>query len=190
MIAIFGEYALRVAALKTNPHVRNFLEKLLELEKTIKTVSELLDEWVIFQRNYLYLSGIFALEEITRALPRESKAFLHVQALYSSSTTAFKAAPQVYRISLREHYLTALVRNNLECEGIRAGLVGLLDKKRGHFPRLFFLSNEELVDIVGQGPGLVEAIMDGEASSSFVSNLFEGVDTLTFSEESLGITHI
>lgn len=190
VIAVFAEFALRVGALKTNPHIRNFLEKLLELEKTIKGVGELLSEWASFQRNYLYLSGIFVLEEITRALPREAKAFLHVAALYTASTQAFRAAPQVYRISLREHYLTVLVRNNVECDSIRAGLVGLLEKKRGHFPRLYFLSNEELVDILGQGPGLVEAIVAGEASTSFITNLFEGVDTLHFDVNSAAITKV
>lgn len=39
---IFEEFGLRLAALKTNPHIRNFLEKLLELERTIKSVVELL----------------------------------------------------------------------------------------------------------------------------------------------------
>jgi len=47
----------------------------LELEKTIKTVGELLIEWAIFQKSYLYLSSIFALEEISRALPTEAKVF-------------------------------------------------------------------------------------------------------------------
>jgi hypothetical protein len=73
---------------------------------------------------------------------------------------------------------------------VRAGLVTLLEKKRGHFPRLFFLSNEELIEIVGQGPGLVEAIIDGEASTAFITNLFEGVDTLTFAEASNAITRV
>jgi hypothetical protein len=34
---------------------------------------------------------------------------------------------------------------------IRSGLGGFLERKRGKFPRLFFLSNEELVDIFGKG---------------------------------------
>lgn len=116
LITTFSEFGLRLAALKTNPHIRNFLEKALDLERTIKSVGELLLEWSAFQKNYLYLCSIFGLEEITKALPREAKTFTHIQQLYAASTQAFQAAPQVYRISLREHYLTVLVRNNLECE--------------------------------------------------------------------------
>lgn len=73
---------------------------------------------------------------------------------------------------------------------MRSGLAGLLEKKRGQFPRLFFLSNEELVDIVGQGPGLVDSLISGEASTSFITNLFEGIDTLSFHDITCAITKI
>jgi len=149
LISRFEEFYLRVGVLKTNPHIRNFLEKVLELEKTLKSVVELINEWAAFQRNFIYLNGIFVLEEVTKALPAEAKFFLQVQALYTSATQAFQATPQVYRISQRENFLTMLVKNNQECEAIRAGLAGLLERKRGKFPRLFFLSNEELIDIFG-----------------------------------------
>jgi hypothetical protein len=52
----------------------------------------------------------------------------------------------------------------------------LLERKRGKFPRLFFLSNEELIDIFGLGNDLVEMIIEGEASSAFITSLFEGID--------------
>jgi hypothetical protein len=40
---------------------------------------------------------------------------------------------------------------NGDCEHIRGGLMEFLERKRGKFPRLFFLSNEELIDIFGKG---------------------------------------
>ena len=55
----FDEFFLRVNVLKTNPHMKNFYEKLLELERTIKGVQEALAEWAVFQRNWLYLQGVF-----------------------------------------------------------------------------------------------------------------------------------
>ena len=63
---MFEEFFLRVSVLKTNPHIRNFYEKLLEIEKIIKNVVELINEWAVFQRNIIYLNGIFVLEEITK----------------------------------------------------------------------------------------------------------------------------
>ena len=62
-----------------------------------------------------------------------------------------------------------------------------LERRRGKFPRLFFLSNEELIDIFGRGPQLVESLMEG-ASQGFVTNLFEGV--VRFHEVSQEIIHL
>jgi hypothetical protein len=61
---MFEEFYLRASVLKTNPHIKNFFEKLLEVEKIIKAVVEIINEWTIFQRNFVYLNGIFVLEEI------------------------------------------------------------------------------------------------------------------------------
>ena len=64
-----------------------------------------------------------------------------------------------------------------------------LERRRGKFPRLFFLSNEELIDIFGKGPELVESMIDG-ASQGFVTNLFEGVDVVRIHEITQEITHM
>jgi len=68
--------------------------------------------------------------------------------------------------------------------------MGLLERKRGKFPRLFFLSNEELIDIFGAGPELVESIVEGETNASFVTSLFEGIDSLSFHDVTWAITAI
>ena len=48
VILMFEEFFLRASVLKTNPHIRNFLDKLIEIEKIIKNVVELVNEWAIF----------------------------------------------------------------------------------------------------------------------------------------------
>ena len=45
---MFEEFFLRASVLKTNPHIRNFLDKLIEIEKIMKNVVELVNEWAIF----------------------------------------------------------------------------------------------------------------------------------------------
>jgi len=57
----------------------------------------------------------------------------------------------VYRINAKENFLTILMKNNQDCDIIRTGLLDFLERRRGKFPRLFFLSNEELIDIFGKG---------------------------------------
>lgn len=41
-ILLFEEFFMRIGVLKTNPHIKNFYEKLYELEKIVKSVSDIL----------------------------------------------------------------------------------------------------------------------------------------------------
>lgn len=95
----------------------------------------------------------------------------------------------MHRIYFRENFLAMLMKNNAECDHIRSGLMTFLEKKRGKFPRLFFLSNEELIDIFGKGPMLVDFLLEDE-SKSFIGNIFEGIDRVRFSEGQQDLTHI
>ena len=55
--------------LRSDPNIRNFMEKLIELEKAIKITVQSLEEWAAFQRNYVYLYGIFHLAEMREQMP-------------------------------------------------------------------------------------------------------------------------
>lgn len=89
LISMYEEFFLRVSVLKTNPHIKTFYDKLLEIEKIIKNVVELINEWTVFQRNFIYLNGIFVLEEIAKSLTAESRFFTQVQTLYNQTTQSF-----------------------------------------------------------------------------------------------------
>ena len=66
IIALLEEYQMKMSVLRTSPYVKNFFERLIELSKTIKLVLEIVNEWITFQNNWIYLDNIFKLEEISR----------------------------------------------------------------------------------------------------------------------------
>ena len=76
LIAMFEEFFLRASVLRTNPHIRSFWDRVIEIEKIIRSVVDLINEWATFQRHFLYLNSIFVLEEIAKALASEYKIFL------------------------------------------------------------------------------------------------------------------
>lgn len=45
LILNFEEYSMRVSVLKTNPYIKNFYDKMLEIERIVKHVVEILNEW-------------------------------------------------------------------------------------------------------------------------------------------------
>ena len=106
--------------------------------------------------------GIFGLAEMRRSMPTEAKLFAQIKAIFDQAILSFKESPQVFKITSKDNFLTVLVKGNQDCEVIRKSLAGFLEKKRGKFPRLFFLSNEELIDIFGKGSSLVASMVGGE----------------------------
>ena len=118
----------------------------------------------------------------------ESKIFNTIRIIFDHSITGFKFEKDVYRITQKENFLSVLMKANGECDIIRRSLMVFLEKKRGKFPRLFFLSNEELIDIFGKGNNLVRCMIAGE-NEAFISTMFEGVHRLEFNTEQ-EITHM
>jgi dynein heavy chain len=161
---------------------------LVEIEKTIKLVIDIIGDWAIFQKNWVYLHGIFELEEISRQLVQENKHFISIDSYYRNNIKLFEQNPQAYRVCFRENFSGQLQKSNADCDFIRAGLTYFLEKKRNKFPRLYFLSNEELIDIFGRGPDLIDELMENK-NKAFLINLFEGIDQVQFSEYQ-EITHM
>lgn len=50
--------------LKTSPWAKPVLKRALELEQKSSLASDLLDEWIQFQRSWIYLENIFSQKDI------------------------------------------------------------------------------------------------------------------------------
>lgn len=53
-----------------------------------QVVSELIDEWLAVQRNWLYLQPIFDSEDINKQLPAEGKRFASVDKHWRATMTS------------------------------------------------------------------------------------------------------
>jgi hypothetical protein len=86
-------------------------------------------------------------------------------------------------------YLASLSKANGDSDNARSALGDFLLSKRDTFPRLYFLSNEELIDIYGRADDLIDMLMAGQ-SLTFLQHLVEGVDQLEIDEITRKITGI
>lgn len=57
---------------------RAFAHSLRAIHCALQVVSEVVDEWLAVQRNWLYLQPIFDSEDINKQLPAEGKRFASV----------------------------------------------------------------------------------------------------------------
>jgi len=60
-----------------------------------------------------------------------------------------------------------------DLEYLDHSLCAYLDQKRNKFSRLYFVSNDELIELMGQ-------VKNTDYLQTFISKLFEGIDGFTF----------
>ncbi|BFG02702.1 dynein heavy chain 6 axonemal [Drosophila madeirensis] len=108
------------------------------------------ESWMDCQGAWIYLEAIFASADIQRQLPNEAKMFFQVDKCFKDIVRqAKKVALALPTMSSVEVY-DALVENNRLLDLITRGLEAYLEVKRVVFPRFYFLSNDELLEILAQ----------------------------------------
>uniref|UniRef100_A0A8C2B7Q0 Dynein, axonemal, heavy chain 6 n=1 Tax=Cyprinus carpio TaxID=7962 RepID=A0A8C2B7Q0_CYPCA len=108
------------------------------------------DEWLTCQRSWLYLESIFSAPDIQRQLPAESKMFLQVDKSWKEIMRKVNRLPNALRAATQTGLLDIFQNNNALLERIQKCLEAYLESKRVIFPRFYFLSNDELLEILAQ----------------------------------------
>uniref|UniRef100_A0A4W3IJM0 Dynein axonemal heavy chain 1 n=1 Tax=Callorhinchus milii TaxID=7868 RepID=A0A4W3IJM0_CALMI len=141
---------------------------------------EVLEEWLQCQRSWLYLEPIFSSADINRQLPVESKRYQAMERLWRN---IMKSANENRQVTFT---LASVTENLRECnkllELVQKGLSEYLETKRASFPRFYFLSDDELLEILSQ-------TKDPTAVQPHLRKCFENIARLKFQED-LNITHM
>ena len=112
-----------------------------------------------------------------RQMPTEGKMFKAVDNTWRISMAQTHTEPGCVKVARRPGFLESLVDANAKLEQIQKGLNDYLETKRLAFPRFFFLSNDELLEILAETkdplrvqPHLKKCF-DGIAKLHFQNNL-------------------
>jgi dynein heavy chain len=76
--AALEDSMVTMAAIVASRFVAGIHTEVERLEGQLRLFSEVLDEWLECQKNWIYLESIFSAPDIQRQLPHESKAFFTV----------------------------------------------------------------------------------------------------------------
>ncbi|CAG9772859.1 unnamed protein product [Ceutorhynchus assimilis] len=155
------ENILQLSTMKSTRFVEPFTKVVDYWERTLSYVMETLEIALQVQRQWLYLENIFFGEDIRRQLPKESEDFDLMTddwrnistRLYFSKTalkaTHYKPAPYLFH---------KLNRMNDKLDMVQRALEKYLETKRHIFPRFYFISNDDMLEILGNSkkPELVQ----------------------------------
>jgi dynein heavy chain len=132
-----------------------------------------LETWVRVQANFLYLAPVMQSEDIRTTLPQEAKEFSEVSEIWREIMARLQARPEVLEITNGNNLLEQLTHADTCLEQIVKKLSIYLETKRECFPRFYFLSNEELLEILGES-------RNPERVQPHLKKCFEGVQKADF----------
>ena len=145
--SLFDDHIVKTQAMRGSPFVKPFEARVKDWEEKLISMQEIIDEWLKCQAVWLYLEPIFSSEDIMRQMPQEAKRFQTVDRLWRKVMAATEARPNVLGATAQEGMLKSWQEANRLLELIQQGLNDYLETKRLAFARLFFLSNDELLQI-------------------------------------------
>ena len=119
-----------------------------EWDRKLRLFSETLDEWLGVQRGWMYLESIFKAADIQRQLPNEYKQFDQVNKMWCELMRKTSLDPTALKCAQTSKLKDNLEKANVTLDRIQKNLEDYLETKRAAFPRFFFLSNDELLEIL------------------------------------------
>ena len=171
------EHSQLVAGALSSRHVADIRDKVEEWDNMLNSISAIIEEWLLVQKQWIYLENIFSAEDIKKQLPEPSKNFAKVNKLFKELMRKTYADPIVINRCKQEGLLEMLTRFHKELDTIQKSLEDYLQTKRKAFPRFYFLSNDELLKILSntRQPRLV---------NDYLSKCFDGIKCVNFVSES------
>ncbi|XP_032099375.1 dynein heavy chain 6, axonemal isoform X2 [Sapajus apella] len=147
---LLDDSTINVATLASSRYVGPLKTRVDEWQKQLALFNQTLEEWLTCQRNWLYLESIFNAPDIQRQLPAEAKMFLQVDKSWKEIMRKVNRLPNALRAATQPGLLETFQNNNALLDQIQKCLEAYLESKRVIFPRFYFLSNDELLEILAQ----------------------------------------
>ncbi|XP_068442262.1 dynein axonemal heavy chain 1 [Clinocottus analis] len=182
VLQLLDDHIVLTQSMSFSPFKKTFEDRINTWESKLRMTQDVLEEWLTCQRSWLYLEPIFSSDDINEQLPVEGKRYQYMYQTWRSIMQSTIDNPKVIEQCQEDDLLGKLKRCNERLDQVQKGLSEYLEIKRGSFPRFYFLSDDELLEILSQ-------TKDPTAVQPHLRKCFENIAQLQFQPD-LQITHM
>ncbi|KAM7358701.1 dynein heavy chain 3, axonemal isoform 1-T1 [Cochliomyia hominivorax] len=179
---LLDDHIMRTQAMKRSPFITALGSKADDWENRLTLIQNIIDTWTSLQITWMYLEPIFSSEDIMRQMPLEGRNFKAVDKIWRRIMRNTVGDLHVMAATEYPDMLDIFRKAVADLETVQKGLNTYLEQKRLFFARFFFLSNDELLEILSE-------TKDPLRVQPHLKKCFEGIAMLTF-DDSMEITQM
>ncbi|XP_050431121.1 dynein axonemal heavy chain 1-like [Adelges cooleyi] len=172
-LQMLDDHILLTQQLSFSPFKGVFEEELNKWEEDLRLSREVIEAWSECQKQWMYLQPIFISPDIKEQLPVEEKKFSRFERTWKRIIKSAMERAFLMTICPDRRLLDILVDGNIQLNIVQKGLADYLETKRSVFPRFYFLSDDELLEILSHAKNPL-------AVQPFLKKCFESIFKLDF----------
>nr|XP_033342927.1 dynein heavy chain 12, axonemal isoform X1 [Megalopta genalis]XP_033342928.1 dynein heavy chain 12, axonemal isoform X2 [Megalopta genalis] len=173
--ALLEEQIVKVQAMRGSAFVKLIEEQVKNFYMLLLRIQSTIEEWAKVQVQWMYLLPIFSSKDIVAQLPEEDILFVQVDRIFRSAMNGVAREPHVRETAGSVGLLEIMQEANILMEKVNDGVLNYLEKKRLYFPRFFFLSNDDMLEILSETKEPLRV-------QPHLRKCFEGINKLGFDD--------
>ncbi|XP_066093696.1 dynein axonemal heavy chain 17 isoform X2 [Saccopteryx bilineata] len=174
LVETLEDNQVQLQNLMMSKYLSHFLKEVTSWQQKLSTADSVISIWFEVQRTWSHLESIFVGSEDIRAqLPEDSKSFDDIDMEFKALMEDAVKTPNVVEATNKPDLYNKLEDLKKRLAMCEKALAEYLETKRLAFPRFYFVSSADLLDILSNGNDPVEV-------SRHLSKLFDSLCKLKF----------
>ncbi|XP_049624579.1 dynein axonemal heavy chain 17 [Suncus etruscus] len=174
LVETLEDNQVQLQNLMMSKYLSHFLKEVTSWQQKLSTADSVISIWFEVQRTWSHLESIFiGSEDIRMQLPEDSRLFDNIDREFKALMEDAVKTPNVVEATNKPGLFNQLENLKKSLAVCEKALAEYLETKRLAFPRFYFVSSADLLDILSNGNDPVEV-------SRHLSKLFDSLCKLKF----------